>query len=100
MASEQPVRALKTRGKGKPKPKTIRILLDSGGSSTIVKKEFVKKLQTTKSSETNWNTVAGSFMTNEMCEAEFSLPELHEERLISWKCHVTTNDMNYDVIIG
>ena len=40
---------LATRDKGKPKPITIRALLDSGGSGTLVTKDCVTKLSRLKS---------------------------------------------------
>ena len=92
---------LNTREKGKPKPKTIRILVDSGGSACIGKRSLFSKLKTTKDSETTWETASGDFSTKETVQAQFTLPELHEERLIEWKVHLTDNEsMNYDLIIG
>ena len=46
--------------RGKPKPTTLRALLDSGGSETIVSSQFVKKLKVVKDSKgaTTWATPA------------------------------------------
>ena len=91
---------LNTRAKGKPKPKSVKILLDSGGSASIISKSLTSKLDKTRSDKTDWKTVAGTFSTNETVQAAFSLPELHEERMVTWKFHVTDSPMNYDMIIG
>ena len=80
--------------------KTIKILLDSGGSSTIVKRESVKQLKVTKDANTTWATTAGNFTTNGTCVVDFKLPELDKHMLVHKRIHVTTNHMNYDMIIG
>ena len=66
----------------------------------IIKKDLVSKLKKSKNDEVKWNTVAGTFSTNETAKVDFTLPELHEERLVTWKCHVTNGPMNYNMIIG
>ena len=63
---------------GKPKPVTIRALLDSGGSASLISAEFCKKLKTKTSNNapTVWNTPGGSLTTNTTVKALFALPEL------------------------
>ena len=87
-------------GLGKPKPKTIKILFDSGASSTLVYKEFVKKLRVRREETTEWQTAIGTFHTSEHTKVQFFLPEFHETRLIEWDVHVTDQKSNYDLIIG
>ena len=41
-----------------------------------------------------WGTAAGTFTTTKTCKTEFSLPELHDKRLIQWECHVTNQPFN------
>ena len=38
--------------------------------------------------------------TTRKCQAQFTLPELHDNRLIVWDVHVTKNLGAYDMIIG
>ena len=86
---------------GKDKnPKDIRILLDSGGSGTIIKRNTVKDLRVRKEASTKWTTTAGNFATEGRCVVEFTLPELQRQAMIRHNVHVTDNHMNYDMIIG
>ena len=85
---------------GKPTPVTIRILFDSGASSTIVYKDLVKKLRIKKDRTTEWQTAIGKFETNEKAKVQFILPEFHESRVIKWNAHVTDKKSNYDLIVG
>jgi len=65
---------LNTR-KGKPKPVTIKALLDSGAAGCLVSKKFVSKLKFTKSSQ-EWSTPSGELTTKGVVKAQFTLPEL------------------------
>ncbi len=91
-----------TRKAGTPKPVTLRALLDSGGSGSLVTAKFAKKLRLKKSGEakTVWTTPAGALKTTVKCRAQFMLPELHDNRLIEWDLHVTKDLGTYDMIIG
>ena len=53
--------------------KTIKILLNSGGSSTIVKRDIVKELCIVENSKTLWTTTAGNFSTTGTCKVTFQL---------------------------
>ena len=50
---------------GKPKPVTLKALLDSGGSGSLVTQEYAKKLRLRKSknSQTVWTTPGGALQT-------------------------------------
>jgi transposase InsO family protein len=88
---------------GKAKTVTLRALLDSGGSGSLVAEEFAKKLRLKKSktgAQTVWTTPAGKLETTTKCQAQFMLPELHDNKMISWDLHVTKNLGAYDMIIG
>ena len=74
--------------------------MDSGASSTIINKEFVKKLRTKRETSRQWTTPAGTFSTDEKCKISFTLPEFHAKKLIQYKVHVTKQPMGYDMIIG
>jgi len=92
---------LNTRAAGKPKPVTIRALLDSGGSGTLLTEKYAKKLKLKQSSsQQKWTTPAGELSTSRSAKAEFIIPELHDNRMITWKVHVTKDLGAYDMIIG
>ena len=67
--------------KGKPQPKNIKILLDSGSSGTLMCENLAKKLRVKRSSTTKWKTMAGTVSTAGTAKVEFSLPEFHEDTL-------------------
>jgi len=81
---------------------TIKALLDSGGSESLVTEKFVKKLRLKKSSNSStvWTTHGGEMRTNQKVKAQFTMPELHEDRLIEWNLHVTKALGKCDMIIG
>ena len=49
---------------GKPKPATIKILIDSGASKTLTTIKFVKKSRINEEKETHFQTTAGTFLTH------------------------------------
>ncbi len=54
-------------------------------------------------STTKWSTKAGSFKTNRKVNCQFTLPEFHQGKDISWTMYVDESDKrlnNYDMIIG
>lgn len=83
-----------------PKIKTLKCLLDSGSSATLVKKKHVKLLHLSKSNPTMWKTSAGTFKTTKKVEVKMTLPELHSRRVITHKMYVCPTAMHYDMIIG
>lgn len=87
---------------GKAKPVMIRALLDSGGSGSLVTERYAKKLRLKKSqhAKTVWTTPGGAMKTTTRCQAQFTLPELHDNRMIAWDLHVTKSLGAYDMIIG
>jgi Aspartyl protease len=87
---------------GKPKPVTLRALLDSGGSGTLVTERYAKKLRLVKSKTANtvWTTPGGALQTTTKCKSQFTIPELHDNRLIEWDVHITKTLGAYDMIIG
>ena len=85
---------------GKPKPVTLKALLDSGASSSLVTAQYAKKLRKAKSNNVVWTTPAGELTTSGKCKAQFTLPELHDNRLIEYDLHITPNMGAYDMILG
>src|SRR5210317_268507 len=85
---------------GKPKKETIRALLDSGASTTLMLTKYAKKLRVKSNKHTVWSTPAGEFSTSAKTRVQMILPELHDNRLIEWKVHLSESLGNYYMIIG
>ena len=84
----------------KPLMKTVKILCDTGATATIVRHNLVKNLRRKRDPVTSWNTPAGTFETHEKLDLDFTMPEFHKNKVITWQAHVTRRPMNYDIIIG
>ena len=87
--------------RGVPKPITLVALLDSGASDNLIAEKHTKKLKLRQQkSSTVWTTPAGGLKTKATCKTQFTIPELHDNRLIEWEFHVTKSMGAYDMIIG
>ena len=88
--------------RGKAKPVTVTALLDSGGGESIVTEKIAKnlKVRTTTGKPKVWSTPAGDISTRKRAKSQFTMPELHDDRLVEWDFHVTKSLGAYDVIIG
>ena len=84
------------------KPIKLRALLDSGGSNCLIDEKFSEHLMILESSKeaTTWVTPAGEMTTSKYCNAQIQFDELHPDRKIEWKFHVTPNLGSYDMISG
>ena len=87
---------------GKAKPVTIKALLDSGGSESLITAKYVQKLRikSTKGENQVWSTPGGTLTTKSKVTGQFTLPELQDRKIISWDLHVTESLGAYDMIIG
>ena len=85
---------------GKPKPATIKILVDTGSSKTIVTAQFVQKLRSYEEKETHFQTTAGTFLTHAKPKIQFSLSEFFNKRLMEHVAHVANDLSSYDMILG
>ena len=86
---------------GSPKPKTIRTLFDSGSSGSLVHYKLVKKLRVKNDQSTVWKTASGTFRTTALAKVQFALLELHEQKLITYKMHMSKSQLgDYDMVIG
>jgi Retroviral aspartyl protease len=87
---------------GKPKLVTIKALLDSGTSESLISKKYVSKLRVKSSKQkgTVWSTPGGDLHTNSQVKGQFTIPELQDKKLIEWDLHMADNMGVYDMIIG
>ena len=68
---------------GKPKPITLKALLDSGGGGTLVSEKFVKNLKVKRSNDKQvWTTPGGQMTTSAKVKTQFTIPELHDQRVV------------------
>ena len=84
-----------------PNPRTVEILLDSGASTSIIKhRYYVEKLHLKQQRNAlKRKTAAGELSADYQVDNEFSLPELHESRMVQWTVHVAKTCGNYDLIL-
>jgi hypothetical protein len=77
--------------KDKKEFRTLKCLLDSGASGSLVAEKYAKELslERSKGRHTTWTTPAGDMSTSAQVRCQFSLPEFHRERILEWKLHVT-----------
>ena len=86
---------------GKERRTVLRVLLDSGASSSIIAKSHASKLRTKKSPSVEWTTAAGSFTTNSKVKIDFQLPELSTSADIQCTVNVHNGSLGtYDMILG
>ena len=91
---------MKVKDRKQSKVHTLKALLDTGCTSTLVNEKFAKTSQVKTRNATRWKTSSGYFETTAKSKVQFTLPELHEQRIITHEVHVTRNEMGYDMIIG
>ena len=96
---------IRTREGQESKVKTIRILLDSGASATLIDGNLIKDLPREKTAKAvRWQTRGGRFNTTAQCKIKFTLPEFSDQKLVEWSAYVddATKDtsLNYDMIMG
>ena len=88
--------------KGKAKPITLRCLLDSGASASLVATKHAAKLRHKKlgGPRTVWTTPGGELSTSSKAQCSFVIPEFHTDRVIEWDLHMSPTLGAYDMIIG
>ena len=84
----------------KKENRLLKVLLDSGASSTIVHSKYTSALPTQKCPVTEWKTPNGTFRTGTKVIARFQLPELNETSTIEYPVHVTDHLGGYDMVLG
>ena len=82
------------------KPKTIKALLYSGATGSLLVQRYVDGQHLTREKDTSWRTAAGDFHTDGIIKAEFAIPELNLTSKVSYDLHVASNLGPYDIILG
>ncbi len=89
---------------GRPVVEPLRILVDTGTTSSIILGKFTKKLRMKRTTATTWRTKAGTFTTTKKCKIQFRLPELHRQRIIEYTVNVDDSKESpngyYDLLLG
>ena len=88
---------------GKAKPITLKCLLDTGASASIIAAKHANKLRlkSLPGKKTVWTTPGGEPFTTQKCEGQFIMPEFHRDRVIEWDINVSTGNLGaHDMIIG
>jgi RNase H-like domain found in reverse transcriptase/Reverse transcriptase (RNA-dependent DNA polymerase)/Integrase zinc binding domain len=82
----------------------MRVLFDTGSTSTIVLRKFAKNILPQATKTVQWNTMGGQFNTTRKAPINLKLPEFSTNKTITWIAHVdeTTNQNKamFDLIIG
>ena len=83
------------------KVRTIKILLDSGSSASITRKDVLyERHKILKDKKNKWSTMAKTFNTTFVTKIILKLVELNHSTEIYAKCQLTNKLLNYDLILG
>ena len=82
--------------------RSVKILLDSGASASIINKRHVREIDVLRGTEhdSSWTTLAGTFSTSVCTKAQLELPEFNHTATIEAQLHVTEQNSAYDIIFG
>ena len=78
----------------------IRILFDSGATSSFLNERFASKLRVKNTAISVWKTGKGSIETYRKTKIHFVLPELYNDRIIEHTFHLLPTPTGYDMIVG
>jgi Retroviral aspartyl protease len=85
----------------KAKPVTVKALLDSGGSISLVCQKYVDKLWVKKlPSNQVWTKPGEQLTTTAKVRGQFTIPKLFDNQMIEWDLYVVPDMGVYDMIIG
>ena len=87
---------------GKAKAATVVALLGSGAAESTVTAKLAKNLRVRKpaGAPKTWSTPSGGVSTNVKAKSQFTVPELHGDRLTEWDFHVTPQLGSHDLTTG
>jgi RNase H-like domain found in reverse transcriptase/Reverse transcriptase (RNA-dependent DNA polymerase)/Integrase zinc binding domain len=95
------VRIMSKLGKGQPI--TLKCLMDTGASGSLMSDKYSGRLRTkpTKGPKTVWTTPGGELTTTTKSKCTLMLPEFHRDRVIEWDINITPKKLGeYDMIMG
>jgi hypothetical protein len=80
----------------------VKALIDSGASASLLLREHAKGLHIKASTKKHkWATAGGPVSTTDRAKSMFRLPELHMNKTITSKLHITDTGLGrYDMVIG
>ena len=82
----------------------VRVLLDTGSTSTIVLSKFARTLNPPTTNPVQWSTMGGQFATRRTASIKLKLPEFSTTKTITWTAHVdestSPKSAMFDLIIG
>ena len=79
---------------------TLKTLLDSGASATLITSKAVRHLKKTSCEKTSFDCVAGSFSSRGKCHVRLKMAEFNPTATVNHNAHVTDTLGQYDMIIG
>jgi hypothetical protein len=82
------------------KQEEIRILFDSGATSSFLCERLASKLHVKNTTPSVWKTGNGSIETYTYTKTHFVLPELYNDRIIEHTFHLLPTPTGDDMIIG
>ena len=81
-------------GIGKAKYPTLRILLDSSATYSIVLGKHTQKLRHKNTHPFKWSTQGGDFLTSHKTNVELVLPELDAMKSVMWSFYLDDPQKN------
>ena len=99
----RPIVYVKLATDSKNKPLTLKCLLDSGASGSMIAAKHESKLTcvSTAGPATTWSTPGGDLTTTKTCKCKFVMPEFYRDRVIEWNVSLAPTNLGaHDMIIG
>jgi hypothetical protein len=82
------------------KQKEIRILFNSGATSSFLSERLATKLRVKNTAASVWKTGNGSIETYRKTKTHFVLPKLYNNRITEHTFQLLPNPIGYDMIVG
>ena len=91
----RPIVYVKLATDSKIKPLTLKCLLDSGASGSMIAAKHKSKLKCVSTSRpaTTWSTPGGDLTTTKTCKCTFVMPEFYRDRVIEWNVSLAPTNL-------